>query len=251
MFCRYLYETNQNKRAFAQIKVLNTIDLNNDFMKAIIYDLSIDVSFMMGEYEQVVKFYYLLSQNENSYLFSSKMNILKLKCLVANATFNFEETLEEFEKVKKVINIDDNNIKNLYYYYLAIAYYKNNIYDKCLVILKEHLDFAPSLAMYAYFVKKIGTNSEKASFLAFVKNKKFSKFECLYEEFCTYVSLSIRNENSYQLYNFIKQKVLTHNSLFYDAIIKELALKELITMGLSSSKYKETLRFIEDNQVKS
>mgnify|MGYP003306439233 CR=1 FL=1 len=71
LFCRYLFETNQNKRAYEQIKVLNSIDMNNQFMKSIIYDLSIDVAFMMGEYEQVIKFYYLLNQNENCCLWSS------------------------------------------------------------------------------------------------------------------------------------------------------------------------------------
>lgn len=251
LFCRYLYETNQNKRAYDQIKVLNTVEVNNDFMKAIIYDLSIDVAFMMGDYEQVMKFYYLLNQNENSYLFVSKMNILKLKTLVANATFNLNETLNEFEKIKKVLDLTDEYIKRLYYYYLSIAYYKNNIYDKCLSNLTNVLDYPPALSMFGYLVKKIGTNSEKATFLARLKATVFSKFDYLYEEFCSYISLSLRNENNYQLYSFLKQKVLTYNALFYDGIIKDMAIKELISTGMNSSKYKETLRFIEEDQVKS
>lgn len=251
LFCRYLYETNQNKRAYDQIKVLNTVEVNNDFMKAIIYDLSIDVAFMMGDYEQVMKFYYLLNQNENSYLFVSKMNILKLKTLVANATFNLNETLNEFEKIKKVLDLNDEYIKRLYYYYLSIAYYKNNIYDKCLSNLTNVLDYPPALSMFGYLVKKIGTNSEKATFLARLKATVFSKFDYLYEEFCSYISLSLRNENNYQLYSFLKQKVLTYNALFYDGIIKDMAIKELISTGMNSSKYKETLRFIEEDQVKS
>lgn len=251
LFCRYLLETNQNKRAYSQIKVLNSIDINNSFMKAVIYDLSIDVSFMMGEYEQVIKFYYLLGQNENNYLFASKLNIQKLKYLVANSNFNFDETLKEFEKVKKVIDISNPKVKNLYNYYLAVAYYKNNMYSESLEIVKQNEDDVQSLALFGYFVKKIGNNSEVATFLARVKNTNFTKFNYLYEEFCQYICLSLRNENLYQLYNYLKQKILTHNSLFYDDIIKELALKELISLGLSSSKYKETLRYIEENQVKS
>ncbi len=109
----------------------------------------------------------------------------------------------------------------------------------------------PSVALYGFLVKKIGNNSEKATYLAKIKNMHFRKFDYLYEEFSQYISLSLRNENLYQLYNFLKQKVLTHNSLFYDAIVKDLAIRELISIGMSSSKYKETLRFIEDNQVKS
>ena len=251
LFCRYLFETNQNKRAYEQIKVLNSINHHDDFMKAIIYDLSIEVAFMMGEYEQVIKFFYLLNQNENSYLFVNKINMLKLKCLVANAKFNFEETLSEFEKIKKVIDINNKEIKNKYLYYLAVAYYKNNVYDKCFEIVKDLIEFMPSVALYGFLVKKIGNNSEKATYLAKIKNMHFRKFDYLYEEFSQYISLSLRNENLYQLYNFLKQKVLTHNSLFYDAIVKDLAIRELISIGMSSSKYKETLRFIEDNQVKS
>lgn len=251
LFCRYLYETNQNKRAYAQIKVLNSIDVNNDFMKAVIYDLSIDVSFMMGEYEQVVNFYYLLNQNSNSYFFGTKMNFLKMKYLIANATFIFDETLKEFEKIRKVINYDDLGVQNVYNYYLALAYYKNNMLKESLDIVKQILNHAPSISLLGYLVKKIGTNSEKATFLARVKNVNFSKYDYLYEEFCQYISLSLRNENSYQLYNFIKQKVLTHNSMFYDHVVKELALNELINIGMTSSKYKETLRFIEENRIKS
>ena len=64
------------------------------------------------------------------------------------------------------------------------------------------------------------------------------------------MQLYLTSEQDRELYNFLKQKVLTHNSLFYDAIVKDLAIRELISIGMSSSKYKETLRFIEDNQVK-
>lgn len=251
LFCRYLLETNQNKRAYAQVKVLNSINVSNSFMKAIIYDLSIDVSFMMGELEQVVKFYYMLNQNENSYLFSIKMNFQKLKVLIANSNFNFDETLNEFEKIKKVINMNDIQVKNKYYYYLAVAYYKNNMLAKCLEIVKENKNDVQSLALFGYLVKKIGNNSEVATFLARVKNTTFRKYDYLYEEFCNYISLCLRNENAYQLYSYLKQKVLTHNSLFYDYIVKDLALKELISIGMTSSKYKETLRFIEEDQAKS
>jgi transcriptional regulator with XRE-family HTH domain len=251
LFCRYLFETNQNKRAYEQIKVLNSIDHQDNFMKAIIYDLSVEVAFMMGEYEQVIKFYYLLNQNEHSYLFINKINMLKLKCLVASANFNFEEVLNEFEKIKRVIDLKNEDIKHKYLYYLAVTYYKNNVYDKCLEIIKELKDYVPAISLYGFLVKKIGSNSEKATYLANVKNMKFRKFDYLYEEFSQYISLTLRNENTYQLYNFLKQKVLTHNSLFYDAIVKELAIKELISIGMTTSKYKETLRFIEENQVKS
>lgn len=251
LFARYLFETNQNKRAYAQIKVLNSIDMNNQFMKSIIYDLSIDVAFMMGEYEQVIKFYYLLSQNENSCLFTNKMNLHKLKCLISDANFNFDETIEDFKKIKKVINMDQPNIKNTYYYYLAIVYYKNNMYQEAINIIKENTISIESLAFLGYLIKKIGSNSDKATYLAMLKNASFSKYDYLYEQFCNYIGLVFRNENSYQLYSFLKQKVLAHTSLFYDHIVKEIALKELISMGMTSSKYKETLRFIEENQVKS
>ena len=251
LFARYLFETNQNKRAYAQIKVLNTIDMNDLFMKAIIYDLSIDVSFMMGEYEQVLKFYYLLNQNENSCLFANKMNLHKLKCLISDANFNFNETINDFEKIRKVLDMDNTSIKNTYYHYLGFVYYKNNMYQEAIKLIKENSTSAQSLSFLGYLVKKAGSNSDKATFLATLKKMSFSKYDYLYEEFCNYISLALRNENSYQLYSFLKQKVLTHSSLFYDHIIKEVALKELISIGLTSSKYKETLRFIEENQVKS
>jgi hypothetical protein len=150
-----------------------------------------------------------------------------------------------------VIDLKNEDIKHKYLYYLAVTYYKNNVYDKCLEIIKELKDYVPAISLYGFLVKKIGSNSEKATYLANVKNMKFRKFDYLYEEFSQYISLTLRNENTYQLYNFLKQKVLTHNSLFYDAIVKELAIKELISIGMTTSKYKETLRFIEENQVKS
>ena len=63
---RYLFETNQNKKAYSQIKVLTSVSIKNQFIKAIILDLSIDVLFMMEDHTQLIVFYNLLLQNENT-----------------------------------------------------------------------------------------------------------------------------------------------------------------------------------------
>lgn len=247
LFSRYLFETNQNKRAYSQIKVLNSIVINNSVYKLAIYDLSLDIAFVMGENEQVVRFYYLLDQTDNNYLFKNKLLLHKMKVLAVCSTFNPQETIEEFLKLKKMLNMHDPVIRKSYYYCLALVYLKNNSKQKCLEILRDNLDDLKSLALYGYLAKNIGSNSDKQIFSAKYKGIKFTKYDMLYERFCEYIALSIRNESLYHLYNYLKQMILNKVTLFYDGVINEIANKELMMIGINSSKYKDTLRhFLDD-----
>ncbi len=248
MFCCYLYKTNQNKRAYAQVKVLNSLDISNDFYKALIWDLSIDVAFIMGEYEQVVKFYFMLAQNKESYFFNKKMGLHKLQMLVADSKFNIQEIIKEFLKIKETIDMNDLLVCTNYYYYFALIYFKNEMYEKVLEILKDFLYDVRCLSLYGYLVLKIGNNVDKAIFISKLKENKFTKYDYIYEAFCEYLNLTIHGENKTHLFIYLKQKILSQNSLFYDHIIKEMSLRELIEVGLSSSKYKETLRYISENE---
>ena len=72
---------------------------------------------------------------------------------------------------------------------------------------------------------------------------KFTKYDYLYENLCEYISLYLRGEAKHHLFNYLKQKLITQNSLFYDFIIKDIALKEFVEIGLQTSKYKETLKY--------
>lgn len=250
LFCRYLHETNQNLRAYSQVKVLNSINMNNEFFKAVICDISIDIAFEMGEYDQVVRFFYLLNQNEYNFYFNKKQPLHKLQTLVANAKFNLNENLDEFVKIKKSIN-KDLSIMVLYNYYLALAYYKNGLYNKSLQILKDILDYPKAFALFAYLTKKIGTNEDSELFHEKYKTYNFGKYDYLYENMCEYISLYLRGESSIHLFNYIKQRLVSHNSLFYDYIIKDIAINELILMGIKTSKYKETLKYISEEQAKT
>lgn len=242
---RYLYETNQNKKAYSQIKVLTSIPIKNEFLKAVIFDLAIDILFMMEDHTQLVTFYNLLLQNENSFLFSKKMNFHKMKIIYINSKYNYKEALEEIFKLKS--SIDEN--LSLYNYYLMLTYYKNGLYNKSLEIAKENLNHIPSLIIYGHIVKMIGTEEEKKKFIDIFKKSYFSKYQNNYLDFCNYLNYAIKGESSYHLFSYLKQVVLNENTLFFDFMLKKIAVRELIEMGLMSSKYKETLRYILDKKI--
>lgn len=250
LFCRYLHETNQNLRAYSQVKVLNSINLNNEFFKAVIFDISIDIAFEMGEYDQVVRFFYLLNQNEYNFYFNKKITLHKLQTLVANAKFNLNENLEEFDKIKKNLGKDDNT-NTIYNYYLALAYYKNGLFKKSLEILKDILDYPKALALFAYLTKKTASGEYYHLFNDKYQTYNFGKYDYLYENMCEYVFLYLKGESNIHLFNYLKQRLISHNSLFYDYIIKDIALNELINLGIKTSKYKETLKYISEEQAKS
>ena len=90
------------------------------------------------------------------------------------------------------------------------------MYQEAIKLIKENSTSAQSLSFLGYLVKKAGSNSDKATFLATLKKMSFSKYDYLYEEFCNYISLALRNENSYQLYSFLKQKVLIKLSILFN-----------------------------------
>lgn len=244
---RYLYETNQNKKAYSQIKVLTLVPIKNQFLKAIVLDLAIEILFMMGEYSQLIVYYNMLLQNENAFMFSRKMNLHKLKTLYINSKYNYKETLEEMKNFKSSFDDSDNIL--LYNYYLILTYYKNGMYNKALEIAKNNISHIPSLAVYGHIVKMIGTEEEKKQFLDSLKMTYFSKYQSNYQDFCKYLTYEIKKESSYHLFNYLKQVVLNENTKFYDFFLNKIALKELVEMGLISSKYKETLRYVLEKKI--
>lgn len=247
LFCRYLFETNQNRRAYSQIKVLNSIQLNNNFLKSIIYDLTINLAFVMGDYEQVVKFYYMLTQNEYSYLYTKKMTFNKLRMLVASSNFTFSENIEEIQKLKKTVDLEIKDNYTEYYYLVSISYYNNSMYEDALESIKKIKDNSKYFPLYGFLLKRVGKDNDIKEYIKEYKNIEFSKYESLHKEFSEYIMLALKNENSYNLFAYVKQKVLSQNSLFYDHIINDMALKELLDVGTKSSKYKETLKYISDS----
>ena len=244
---RYLYETNQNKKAYSQIKVLTSVSIKNQFIKAVILDLAVDILFMMEDHTQLIVFYNLLLQNENSFLFSKKINCHKLKILYINSKYNYKETINEMEKLKTSISEKEDIL--IYNHYLMMIHYKNGMYNKAMEVAKENMSYIPSLVAYGHISKMIGTEEEKTRFLEYFKITYFSKYQNNYLDFCNYLNYAIKGESTYHLFNYLKQVILNDNTLFYDFFLKKISVKELLETGLISSKYKETLRYIIEKKL--
>ena len=66
--------------------------------------------------------------------------VINTCAFIKSARDESEETIEEFLKLKKMLNMHDPVIRKSYYYCLALVYLKNNSKQKCLEILRDNLD---------------------------------------------------------------------------------------------------------------
>ena len=169
-----------------------------------------------------------------------------MKILYINSNYSYSETLKEMEKLKTSIDEEKNYLFN---HFLIMIHFKNGMYNKALEIAKENISYIPSLAIYGYVVKLIGTEEEKKKFLESLKITYFNKYQGFYSDFCNYLNYSIKGESAFHLFNYLKQVVLNENNLFYDFFLRKMSVRELLETGILSSKYKESLRYVIEKKL--
>ena len=73
-------------------------------------------------------------------------------------------------------------------------------------------------------------------------NIHFNKYNEIYKEFVEYLKLKMSDTLTYKLWDILKSNLT--KGYFYDHFIYTFKIKELMNIGLSCSKHKETLRII-------
>lgn len=240
----YAFNTNQIVLAYRQILVLTNIEQNNIFFKAVIYDLALDI---MVEVNQVALAYQYFNTYEKIIempLFGENYHLHRLQLLKYTSDINYDDTIEEINKIESLIDLTCDKTKAKFYYYKGLILYNNEHYQEVFALLCENIISAKISSLLVSVLLKVTNYQFQQDVIKLLDKVNFTKYEKLYADYYQYVKLVIEGNTSYTLYNYLKNVLLIEKT-YYDSYLYTEIKKEYLDKCSSSSKYKEGIKFIK------
>lgn len=241
LFALYLYKTNQNKKAYQQMLLLNEINYEDVLIESCIYDLGIDVMDSVGMDNFCWNYFHHLEKIASIPLFRERLSMHKIKLLVNFHEIDSEGILNEVYSLIKNVDMSKEYNKENYYYYLGKFYLLIKDYESLFKLYKDNLVSARCIAILATSVFDLEDNDMASNISKIINEYKFTKYETYFLDYCKFVSLYISGDSDYMLLNYLKN-ILFNKSQFYYDFVEESKIKRYIPLLISCGKYKEASR---------
>ncbi len=235
----FYYKTNQINMAYRQLKVLQDLKIEDEILYWVIFELSMNINFMLGKKIIYLKDYMHFIKDAPTTYFSACFVIHKFRVIYLEALDDYEKALEKIKTYYSELNTSDEQIKYNYYYYLGLIYLSKNKYELILQTLSE-------VSLNSNIVKLltialINVENAKAYYhiIKLLNNYQFSKYEELIKNLYEYAMLKISNANVIRLQNYLKNQIYHKLPYYFDTIIYDTVIKELLVFNIKCSKYKE------------
>ncbi len=239
----YSYSTNQNIKAYKQILVLTSIQYDDIFFEACVYDLGIRVMFNVGMHTLALKYYLHFEKISRTPIFTTRLCMNKMMLLTVDADVDYNLTLNNYFTCSKYLNLENEEDKDFYLYHLGLIYYYNKEYEKLYeLLINENLN-AKTCMLLACSAYNIHNYDIVNKVMNKIKTYVFSKYEKIYKDFVTYIQMYFNNDSDYTLINYLRN-VLIVKSNYYDFFLEMIFEREYLKRAIATSKYKEGLKFI-------
>lgn len=239
----YSYATNQNVKAYKQILVLTSIQFDDIFFEACIYDLGIKIMFNVGMNTLALKYYLHFEKISRTPVFNNSLCMNKMMLLTIDADVDYDLTLSNYFACSKYLKLENEEVKEFYLYHLGLIYYYNKDYEKLYELLINESLNAKTCMLLACSAYNIHNYDIVNKVMNKIKNYVFTKYEKMYKDFVVYIQMYFNNDSDYILINYLRN-VLIVKSNYYDFFLEKTLEIEYVKKALATSKYKEGLKFI-------
>ena len=240
-FALYAHKTNQNKKAYQQMLLLNEIVYEDILLESCIYDLGIDVMEAVGMELLSFNYYYNLEKVAGMPLFRERLLLHKMKFMVKFSDVESEGILKDALSITKNIDFSKEYNKETYYYHLGLLYYKLGNFEELAKILKDNLLSARCACLLGTVCFNTQDKELSRSIGDIVNNYKFNKYETYFLDFCKFITLYLNDNSDYVLLNYLKNILFNKSNFYYD-LIEEIKMKEYVPLLIACGKYKEASR---------
>lgn len=240
-FALYTYRTNQNKKAYQQMLLLNEIDYEDSVIESCIYDLGIEIMLSVGMDVIAWDYYHQLESIASYPLFRERMILNNIKLLSCYSEIDGNNVIDTVIEYSKSIDLSKNYNRENYYYYLGLIYYLNNEYEEIINLYKDNILSARCSIILASVCFNNQNKIEVSEILSNINDYKYNKYETYFLEYIKFINLYTDSNSDFVLLNYIKN-ILFHKSNFYFDFIEEMKIKKYIPLLLSCGKYKEATR---------
>jgi len=244
--CFYSYLTNQNVKAYQQILVLISVDYDDLFFESCVYDLAIKIMYSVGQMTLALRCYHKFEKISRMPLFNLALSLNRMLVLTIDSTIDQQKTFNLYFRISNYLNLDDDEIKEKNLYYLGVLYFYNNQFVELYELLINKTLSARIMTLLLQVIFHIHDEEITTKILNKALAFNYSKYEKLYKDYALYCKMLFDGESDYVLFNYLRN-ILIVKSNFYDHFLQKIIELEYIERALSSSKYKEGLRFAERN----
>lgn len=252
-FALYTHKTNQNRKAYHQLLLLNEIVYEDVLIESCIYDLGIDVMEAVGMELLGFNYYHNLEQIAGMPLFRERLLLHKMKFMIKFSEVDSKGILKDVLSITKNIDFTKEYNKETYYYYLALLYYKIGDYEELAKLLKDNLLSARCVCLLGTVCFNTQDNELARNISNIINEYKFNKYETYFLDFCKFISLYLNDNSDYVLLNYLKN-ILFNKSQFYYDLIETIKLEKYVPLLMACGKYKEASRefvkFLNNNKHK-
>lgn len=242
-FALYVHKTNQNQKAYQQILVLTSIQYEDTFLESCIYDLAIDIMMIVGQFTIACKYFYYFEKIASMPIFGMQYYIHKIQLLTMDSDVDFEGALEQCTLYTNSLNLKEEEIRENYYYYLGLLYYKNNKYEEAIQCLIPNLISARICSIVGASLIHIYDATLSKNMLEKISQFKLNKYETMYHNFILLIQMVVEGSNNYTLFQYIKNILFVPNQ-YYEYFLNHELIRMYAVYGIGCSKYKECARVL-------
>lgn len=239
----YSYSTNQNKKAYQQILILTAIQYEDTMLECAIYDLAIKVMYMVGQFNQCLKFYYYLKQIAIQPLLNISLCINGLIVKTIDSNIDYDLNLCEFNEIVKYLDLENEHNKTIHLYLLGKIYYDNGLYSDVYHLLINNILSAKISSLLVAVCFHLYDHEVINNIIKKVTSYSFTKYDKVYQDYVKYMVMMFNGESDYTLFNYLRN-ILFVETYFYDDFLMEQFENQYLERAIGSSKYKEGLRYL-------
>ncbi len=243
----YYFKTNQINLSYHQVKILANVKIDDEIMKWVIKELSMDIYYLVGKKIDYIVLYNEFVKTAPLPYFKDLMMKQKTKMITLQAESNFHPALDQMHEFKQNISSVNQEIRNVFYYQLATMYLQHGDYEKILDLLTTIELTTPLVKILSFALLNFeGKSENKRKAIDLLNKYNFTKYDDLIKNICYYVTTKLENtnENYPRLLNFLKNNVFHLLNHSYDQIIYYYVLKEIFVLNTKCSKYKDSCNLI-------
>lgn len=238
----YGYKTNQIKKTLQQLEILERMDIEEDVLKLCIQDIAISTYYRLGYINKAYIKYLSFKNNASVHFFKRQIIIHQIETICYVNIENYHEKIDKLEEIKLGIDNNDIEIMESFIYHYSLIHYFNNEYQKAINIATSKILSPRIVSVVAGGILHQPNEYYQNEYLSIIKNYHFTKYDQIYEDFVNYVKLKISGCLSYKLWEELKTNLT--KSYFFDYFIYTFKINELVRLGITCSKSKETLRIV-------
>lgn len=247
LIVQYYILKHNYKEAYKYLKLSDLLKINNKYLKYLILEANIIVSYNINNYCRLINSYLKYEKIDTSCYPMGRKLLTKMinNAFVCNEYPN--EVLDDINGLDLDVIPTDSKLDVLYY--IMIIKIKNGNLEELFrdIINKSYYYDARFMGLLAYMAFLINKKSIYKELLTLLETYIFEDEDLIHQRFVYFIVLYVTSKNKDEVIKYMKEQILPYMNIeinpLYNSIYKKIYLQHTI----NASKYKESYYFLLNN----